>query len=151
MESAKELTIQILKDLIATCKTGFIFFKAASEKISEPNLKATFNHYAIAKKENMCKLEAEVERLGGEITKVGKDLQINANILEEFDYLDNEGKILSECEKVDNAVLNKYSNAINDNILWEVIPLVAKQYFDSVNLHDRFIFMNQTQQHTAYS
>jgi hypothetical protein len=34
-------------------------------------------------------------------------------------------------------VIDKYFYATRKNILWEVIPLVAKQYFGSKSLHDQ--------------
>ena len=41
---------------------------------------------------------------------------------------------------MDDIVLSRYSKAMNGEILWEVVPLVAKQYFASVNLHCRIMY-----------
>jgi hypothetical protein len=48
---------------------------------------------------------------------------------------------LAQCEKIDDIVLSKYSKAMNGDILWEVVPFVAKQYFASVNLHEKIIYL----------
>jgi uncharacterized protein (TIGR02284 family) len=150
MENAREATITILEDLINICKEENILFKTASIKITNPYLKKTLDNCAEEKDKNIHKLEREVERLGGNFN--GKDLEISPQVLGNFDSYDCDKEILTRCEMMDDIVLNKYSNALNGDILWEVIPLVAKQYFASVNLHCRIMYsFKNTLPHPVYS
>jgi uncharacterized protein (TIGR02284 family) len=133
MESAREITLSILEDLINTCIMEHILFKTASGKITSPSIKTTLDHCVDEKNSQINKLKNEVTRLGGKFEE--KDFQISQNILEEFDSFISDKEILTKCEKIDDIVLKKYSKAMDGNILSEVIPLVAKQYFATVSLH----------------
>lgn len=139
MENARENTLSVLADLINICKEEYQLFKTASLNTTNPYLKSTLENCAEEKFRNMNKLMAEIERLGGKMDD--DDVQMPAKVLEEIRSVDNDSDILTKCEKIDDIVLSKYSKAMNGNILWEVIPLVAKQYFASVNLHDRIMYL----------
>ena len=139
MENAREVTLSILEDLINICKEENILFKTASDKITNPYLKNTLNNCADEKDRNIHSLETEIKRLGGKFD--GKDIQISQKILEKFGSFNDDIEILAQCEKIDDIVLSKYSKAMNGDILWEVVPFVAKQYFASVNLHEKIIYL----------
>jgi hypothetical protein len=138
MDNARELTLSVLGDLIRTCKEEHILFKTASGKILNPFLKNTLDNCAEEKIRNIHKLEIELERLGGKYDE--KDLELSPKIIEEIESFNDDRDILTKCEMIDEIVLRKYSTAMNGDILWEVVPLVAKQYFASVNLHCRIMY-----------
>jgi uncharacterized protein (TIGR02284 family) len=138
MEKAREATLSILGELINICKEEYALFKTASDKITNPYLRKTLDNCSEEKFSNIKKLAIEIQRLGGKSD--GKDIEITQKVLEDFNSFNGDKEILSHCEKIDNIVLNKYSNAMNEDILWEVIPVVAKQYFASVNLHCRIMY-----------
>ena len=138
MENAREVTLSVLEDLINICKEEHILFKTASNKVTDPYLRSTLDNCAEEKSSNIHKLESEMERLGGKFN-TGEEL-ITKTVLEEFCSYTNDKEILSRCEELDDIVLSKYSKAMNGDILWEVVPLVAKQYFASVNLHCRIMY-----------
>ncbi len=141
MEHAKEFTISILKDLINVCREEHSLFNTATEKLNDNNLKQTFQNCAKQKAAYINTLEKEIRRLGGtldndEVSKAWESISISYS---KFGF--EEEKILNECVTNDSIALNKYSDAMNEDILWEVIPLVAKQYFDSKNLHDKITYL----------
>jgi uncharacterized protein (TIGR02284 family) len=138
LENTKEITLSVLEDLINTCSEEYILFKTASEKITNPSLKDILNNCADEKDIIIHKLEKEITRLGGKFNV--KNPLIFNKFLEYFDPYKGDMEILTLCEKMDNIVLNKYYEAMNGDILWEVVPLVAKQYFNSVNLHRRIMY-----------
>ncbi len=131
MEYMRAYTISVLNDLIDVCQDEYTLFNKAAKKIEDDNLKQTFQKYASEKKLQIIKLESEVKRLGGCLRNKKKDPQF------QHDLLNSTPSILQECIKEDDAVLNKFSSAINEDILWEVVPLVAKQYFTSKSIHER--------------
>lgn len=138
MENAREATLWVLEDLINSCKEELILFKTASDKVTDPYLRSTLDNCAEEKHRNIHKLETEIERLGGKFNS-GEEL-ISKKAVEDLCSYSNDKEILSRCEELDDIVLSKYSKAMNGDILWEVVPLVAKQYFASVNLHCRIVY-----------
>ena len=136
MEHMREYTIKILKDLIDACRDEYLLFKTASENIKNDTLKEAFKKYSQEKQGHIIKLECEVKRLGGDLND-----PVNKNkVVPPGFYTQAEGdtkKLLKECVRRDAIAINMYSAAIKDDILWEVIPLVAKQYFGSKNIHDQ--------------
>jgi len=139
MENTREMTLSVLEDLIKTCAVEKVLFKTVSDKTKDSYLKNTLDNCADEKDKNILKLKAEIERLGGKFEE--KDFQISQKVLDDFGSYKDEKELISKCEKIDDMVLSKYSTAMNGNILWEVIPLVAKQYFASVNLHYRIVYL----------
>jgi|YelNatPaOPRAMG01_1025707.scaffolds.fasta_scaffold00998_16 uncharacterized protein (TIGR02284 family) len=137
MEDMKKYTIAVLQDLINTCKEEYSLFEKASKKTEDPELKSLFSAYAQEKKEHFIKLESEIRRLGGSC-KINEN---NSEKLEDFSksflHEDTQEDLIAECLKKDDQTIRRYFNAIRKNILWEVVPLVAKQYFGSKNLHDQ--------------
>ncbi len=136
MEQMREYTIKILKDLIEACQDEYLLFNTAYENIQNENLKETFKKYAQEKQEHLIKLKCEVKRLGGDLDEP------KSNFIDKRPVLDINAEsdpktLLRECVRRDTITINLYSSAIKEDILWEVIPLVAKQYFGSKNIHDQ--------------
>ena len=138
MGNTREFTIDVLNELIQTCKEEQLLFNSASKRITDPKLIQTLKNYSKEKEKDINKLESEIKRLGGKLI----NLKSNSN------YVDNSGdikaeydndRILLECVNQDVMTLNRYSSAIKEEILWEVIPLVAKQYFESQNMHEKLM------------
>ena len=132
MEYMREYTISVLNDLIDVCRDEYSLFNTAAKNIEDENLKPVFQKYICEKYEQIIKLESEVKRLGGTL----RDTILNVQSPQQ-DAFNNTPTILRECIKKDYAVINRYSSAIKEDILWEVIPLVAKQYFGSKSMHDQ--------------
>ncbi len=150
MEHMREYTIKILKDLIDACRDEYLLFNAASEKIQNDTLKETFKKYSQEKQEHFIKLECEVKRLGGDLNEPKNNYTVVYPILNIKAESDTK-KLLRECVRKDAIAINMYSAAIKEDILWEVIPLVAKQYFGSKNIHDQIynIFNKTTETQTV--
>ena len=150
MEYVREYTIKILKDLIDACRDEYLLFNAASEKIKNEILKEAFIKYSQEKQEHIIKLECEVKRLGGDLNEPKNKATIGTNILNIKQDTDTK-KLLRECVRRDDFAISLYSSAIKEDILWEVIPLVAKQYFGSKNIHEQIynIFNKTSEPQTA--
>ncbi|MGA7722056.1 MAG: PA2169 family four-helix-bundle protein [Ignavibacteriaceae bacterium] len=137
MDDVKKFTIKVLQDLIDTNKDEYILFESASQKSEDGELKLLFAAYSCKKEEYISGLEKEIKRLGGCSETNKNDAK---NSIEFNDSLLN-GKtrdnLISEFLKMGDMTINKYFYAIKENIMWEVVPLIAKQYFGSKSLHDQ--------------
>ncbi len=135
MEDTREFTIAVLKDLIQSCIEEQSLFNRASKKISDPKLLLTISNNSKEKANYISKLEREIKRLGGSLSyqdNMEKNFNNSNDTIADYD----DDRILLECVNKDVMTLNMYSNAIKEEILWEVIPLVAKQYFESQSMHE---------------
>ncbi len=147
MERSREYTISVLKDLLSLCKEEKSLFNSAIEKIEDRKIKDNFINCANEKAEFICKIESEIKRLGGSLetleeTKSGEHFKPSNKIINA-----EQDSIVHYCLEKDNSILSRYSTAMNEDIMWEVVPLIAKQYFDSKNLHDRIMltYLNRQQ------
>jgi uncharacterized protein (TIGR02284 family) len=136
MKDVKKYTIEVLQELIETNKDEYLLFESASRKSEDAKLKSLFSAYAGKKEEYISNLEKEVIRLGGSCEK-NKDNPDNAiEFYESTLFEKNWDNLVADCLKKDDLTIDRYFYAIRKNIMWEVVPLVAKQYFGSKSFHD---------------
>lgn len=132
MDKTKENTISTLKDLLRICKDEQTLFQTASEKSEDPKLKSLLLKYALEKEEYAAKLRNEIQRLGeSPELMIIPNSPVNQINSEESGYMPSD--ILQKCLKEDDIFIQRYSAAIKDDILWEVVPIIAKQYFGTLN------------------
>lgn len=147
MEHAREYTISVLKDLLNLCREEHMLFNSAKEKIKDSSIKQTFLNCANEKAEIINKIESEIKRLGGSLEDLGEEFSIEQDLSVNKKLDSEQEKILYYCLEKDSITLNRYSVAMKEDIMWEVVPLIAKQYFDSKDLHDKILFTcNKKQQ-----
>ncbi len=150
MDQTKMNTINVLNDLLRICNSENSLFQAAAERSSDLKLKSVLIQYAKKKETYAVKLKNEIRRLGEnpDIPERTKD-KISFMSFNGIDY--SQAELLLQCINTDTFIIQRYSKAIKEDILWEVIPLVAKQYFDSINLHDQMInFIDPVKKQSAY-
>lgn len=136
MNEIQSYTIEVLRELIKTNKEEYLLFKSASRRSGDTELKSLFAAYAVQKEESITNLENEVSRLGGN-PKAGKNYEgISDGYYESSIFEKNWEKLIADCLAKDELAMNKYFYAIRKNIMWEVVPLIAKQYFHAKSLHD---------------
>ena len=140
MEGAREFTLSILKGLIESSREEYSMYMAACKKVNDSKLKQILKNYITQKEEYIKKLESEIKRLGGNQPNTALESNLNSDSLKYFAE-DCDDNILNECVEKNKSTLNKYSTAINEDILWEVVPLIAKQYFDSKNMHNNLVYI----------
>ena len=140
MEHAREYTISVLKDLLNLCREEHTLFNSAKEKIEDNSIKQTFLKCANEKAGIINKIETEIIRLGGSIEDLEKEIIIEQDLPTDKKLNGEQEKFVHYCLEKDKITLNRYSTAMNEDIMWEVVPLIAKQYFDSKNLHDKILY-----------
>lgn len=71
MATANNDTIEVLNDLIATCKDGVNGFKTAADAVKSPTVKAAFLSRVTTIEQAAFDLQGAVRRLGGDPTDTG--------------------------------------------------------------------------------
>jgi uncharacterized protein (TIGR02284 family) len=144
MNDVQKYTIEVLQELIKTNKDEYQLFESASRKSKDSELKDLFTAYAVQKQESISKLENEVVRLGGS-SETDKITENSTEFYESSIFDKNWEKLIADCLMKDDLAINKYFYAIRKNIMWEVVPLIAKQYFGAKTIHDqiRNIYMER--------
>ncbi len=137
MKDVEKFTIEVLQELIKSNKDEYLLFESASGKSEDTELKYLFAAYARKKKEYISNLEKEVIRLGGS-SETNKNDSVNLIQFYKSSLFDiSWDNLIADCLKKDDLTINKYFYAIRKNIMWEVVPLVAKQYLGLKSFHDQ--------------
>lgn len=130
MEFFRENTIKVLKELIKNCKFAEHLLRHSAEEFEDEKLRKTFKYYADQNSDYANKLNSEIVRLGG-----------NTEDFTEITFYDNNNKDIKEhfkaCEtSVNNAVRSYKDISLREDILWEVVPVIAKQYYGEKEAHE---------------
>ncbi|MDR3628103.1 MAG: PA2169 family four-helix-bundle protein [Ignavibacteriaceae bacterium] len=137
MKDDKKYTIAVLQDLIKTNKDEYLLFEVASRRSDDNELKSLLVDYTCEKEKYIVKLESEVLRLGGCSAASKNDSENSIEFYKASSFEENPNGLIEECLKKDDLALKRYFYAIRKNIMWEVIPIVAKQYFGSKSFYDQ--------------
>jgi uncharacterized protein (TIGR02284 family) len=137
MNDIKKYTIEVLQELIDTNRDEYILFESASQKSEDAELKSLFAVYTGKKDEYISNLEKEIRRLGGYFGANKNELKNSFESYNSFLFEQTRDNMIAEFLKKGDLTINKYFHAIKKNIMWEVVPLIAMQYFGLKTLHDQ--------------
>ena len=91
-----------------------------------------------------CRKERAYNKIGDRIGRLGVNSEMfkddSENLIEynKSSMLEeNQDRMIEECLMKDDLMILKYFYSIRKKIMWEVVPLIAEQYFRSKNLHDQ--------------
>ncbi len=140
--------IDILEDLIETCRDGENGFRQAAEKVNEPEIRSFFLSQSTERAQFARELEAEVQRLGkGDPKRTGSAAgAIHRSWMGLKEALGGGTKsILESAEKGEDSARDAYQKALTDEDLPpSARPLVQRQA-ESVRLaHDRVRHLRDT-------
>ena len=140
--------IDILEDLIETCRDGENGFRQAAEKVNEPEIRSFFLAQSTERAQFARELEAEVQRLGkGDPERTGSAAgAIHRSWMGLKEALGGGTKsILESAEKGEDSARDAYQKALTDEDLPpSARPLVQRQA-ESVRLaHDRVRHLRDT-------
>jgi uncharacterized protein (TIGR02284 family) len=132
--------ISTLNNLIETCKDGESGFRTAAEGIKNGDLKTLFNLYAQQRAQFAAELQTEVRQLGGDPEKTGSVaatlhrgwIDIKSAVTGE-----DEGAIISECERGEDATVKNYEDALKEDIPNNVREIIERQFTQVKEAHDR--------------
>ncbi len=146
MKDVKDYTIAVLRELSKTSRDEYSLLKKTSRKLEDIELKSLFAAYAVEKNVHIIKLEKELGKQGVSFEMFKDDSDNPIDYFEPSIIDENQDLLIEECLEIDELIILKYFNAMRQNIMWEVVPLIANQYFRSKNLHDQIknIFTDRT-------
>ena len=133
-------TIDTLNKLIETCKDGEYGFRTSAEHAKSPDLKSVFMRRSEDCRRGATELQAIVQRLGG---KAETDSSATGSLHRGWvavvgtlsGYSDQQ--MLDECERGEDAALERYRDAIKQPLPADIMALVQKQYEGVKRNHDQ--------------
>jgi uncharacterized protein (TIGR02284 family) len=131
--------IAILNDLIETCRDGQESFQVAAENIRNSEFRRLFNIFSQQRAQFISELQAEVHRLGGDASKAGsKTGPLHRTWISlKTSAARNEGSIIVECQREEEAAVNDYQEALKADLPLDVQYVVKRQYMDIKDAYDR--------------
>lgn len=131
--------ISTLNNLVETCKDGQNGFRTAAEGVKDTKLTTLFNTYSQQRGQFAAELQNEVRRLGGEPEETGSTaavlhrgwIDIKSAVTGE-----DEGAIISECERGEDSAVKAYEEALKNNLQGDVKMLVERQFSQVKEAHD---------------
>jgi len=131
--------ISTLNNLVETCKDGQNGFRTAAEGVKDTKLTTLFNTYSHQRGQFAAELQNEVRRLGGEPGETGSTaavlhrgwINIKSAVTGE-----DEGAIISECERGEDSAVKAYEEALKNNLQGDVKMLLERQFSQVKEAHD---------------
>jgi uncharacterized protein (TIGR02284 family) len=132
--------ISTLNDLIETCKDGQEGFRQAAEGVKNSELKTLLHTYSQQRAQFAGELQNEVRRLGGDPETTSSNagalhrgwINLKAAITGA-----DEGAIISECERGEDAAVSGYESAVAGELPGDLRAIVERQFADIKEAHDR--------------
>jgi uncharacterized protein (TIGR02284 family) len=132
--------IKTLNELIETCKDGEEGFRTCAEGVKNPALKTFFEERAGRCALGARQLAAKVREFGGNpeqsSSTTGMLHRFWVNIRSSISGMDDEA-ILAECERGEDSAKDAYEEALRRDLPADVRVMVAKQYREVRDNHDR--------------
>ena len=146
MATANNNVISTLNNLIETCKDGENGFRAASDGVENGELKTLFLTYSRQRAQFASELQAEVRNLGGDPEDTGSIaaslhrgwLNIKSTVTGE-----DEGAVISECERGEDAAVKNYQDALDENLPANILSIIQRQFTQVKEAHDRIRAMEK--------
>ncbi|PTY08909.1 aldehyde dehydrogenase [Opitutaceae bacterium EW11] len=151
MEMTNEKTLDVLRDLIETCKDGQNGFRTAAEDAKDPELARVLTEFSAQRTTFIGELQDRVRSLGGDPDKSGS---VSASLhrgwidLKTAMTSNEPHAVLAECERGEDAAVKAYREALNENLDAITRGLVSRQYAAIQAAHDR---IKQLRDSIAYS
>lgn len=130
--------ISILKKLIATCGVGQEGFRNAAESTHNSEFRRLLSIFSHQRAQFVTELQAEVHRLGGEASMTADAAAPGGKRSNVVSILSrDEGKIMMECQREEEAAVNDYQGALKADLPLDVQYVVKRQYMDIKDAYDR--------------
>jgi len=147
MKEEKEV-ISTIHNLIETLKDGQEGFKQAAEGVKDPRLKSLFNEYSQQRSGFATELQSQARVLGESEPETSSSAAgalhrawIN---LKSAVTSGDDRAILAECERGEDSAVEEYKKAMNDNLSASLRGIVARQFAQIKEAHDRIKNLRDT-------
>ena len=139
--------ISVLNNLIETCEDGVKGFREAAEAVENPRAKEVFETRIEYIEPAESDLKAAVRRLGGDPEDRGSAagalhrgwINLKAAVTGK-----NDEAIIAECERGENAAVERYEDALEKELPPDIRLLVDKQYRGTLQNRDRIRELHQS-------
>ncbi len=147
MKEQKEV-ISTINNLIETLKDGQEGFKQAAEGVKDPQLKSLFNDYSLQRSRFATELQSEARILGESEPETSSSaagalhrawINLKSAVTGGDDHA-----ILAECERGEDSAVEEYKKAMNDNLSASLRGIVARQFTQIKEAHDRIKNLRDT-------
>lgn len=131
MATANDNVVDVLNNLIETCKDGEQGFRQAAEKAKEPTLQSLFAKYSSQRAGFVQELQQLVGSLGETPAKSGHataTLHRGWVGLKSALSRNEDRALIEECEAGEDAAVKAYQEAIAQNLPSTVAELVRRQF-----------------------
>ena len=132
--------IDTLNKLIATCKDGEYGFRTSAEHVKSAQLRQVFTSRAEDCQRGASELQALVTRLGGDAdtgSSATGTLHRGWVKLKEAVSGDSDVAALEECERGEDAALERYRDAVKQDLPSDIAAIVQRQYEGVKRNHDQ--------------
>ncbi len=133
MDYIRSRTLNTLNELIKVLSKSNRSIQKTIQFISNPQLKNIFKDLLQERIKQSLKLKSEILRLGGIVEENRENFEFN---LETSSITSDE--LIKYLIKENELVSKQYQTALNEDILWEVIPVISKQFFKTQELNYKF-------------
>jgi uncharacterized protein (TIGR02284 family) len=133
-------TVSQIEKLIETCKDGEYGFRTCAEHVKSTDLKEVFLRRAEDCQRGASELQQIVVQLGGKAdTGSSASGALHRGWVSVVGVLSgkSDGAILAECERGEDAALERYRDAIKANFPPDVMAVVQRQYDGVKRNHDQ--------------
>jgi uncharacterized protein (TIGR02284 family) len=141
-----------LNQLIRTCIDGQNGFESAAQNVSDLNLKRLFESYVQQRTEFVAELQQELARMGEEPTDTGHaSAALHRRVMDVKSAVSgqDEGAIISECERGEDLAVEAYESALRAALPDELRSLVERQFLRVKEAHDQLRSLERAhQRHT---
>src|SRR5438046_1525095 len=147
MKEQTELTSTI-NDLIETLKDGQEGFKQAAQGVKDPQLKSLFTDYSLQRSRFATELQSEARVLGESEPETSSSaagalhrawINLKSAVTKGDDHA-----ILAECERGEDSAVEEYKKAMNANLSASLRGVVARQFAQIKEAHDRIKNLRDT-------
>ncbi len=132
--------IAALNTLIETCKDGEYGFRTSAEHVKSAQLRQVFTSRADECRQGATELQSLVTRLGGKAetgSSASGTLHRGWVSLKGTLTGDSDLAALNECERGEDAALDRYRDAIKQDLPADVAAVVQRQYEGVKRNHDQ--------------
>jgi uncharacterized protein (TIGR02284 family) len=144
--------IDTLNTLIETCKDGEYGFRTSAEHVKSAQLRQAFSSRADECRQGASELQSLVTRLGGD-AKTGSSatgtLHRGWVKVKEAVSGDSDLAALEECERGEDAALERYRGAIKKDLPADIATIVQRQYEGVKRNHDQIRSLRDQMRSTA--
>jgi uncharacterized protein (TIGR02284 family) len=141
MAMNKDDSIAVLNDLIATSEDGVNDFRSCANAVKNSEAKAFFNDRVRLIQRGLTELQNEVRRLGGHPerheTASGSTRRTSMDLESTLAGTKDDGAVLSECARAEEAAVKKYQDALEQDLSPEVRDIVERQLGGVLENRDR--------------